>query len=163
METFNLDPIWVRALGMMILHSLWQVSLLITIYYVANRIYRFKASHRYSVGMVTVGLIAFAMVMTLLFYLRPIDDNSMMVHQATMITISPIDAVGLENNSSWQDYLPVLVQSWTIGFILLMIYRIIGFGYTIYLRKTALPDTNTARINLLEKLTELLKLQVNES
>ena len=114
-DIFNTDA-WITALGVMILHSLWQFTLIAALTALILRMYRPQAAHvRYRIMITAVGIMALLAVFTAWSAVN-IDRNSLYISLYTYPGHSSADASLIQTVTRMaHPVMPYIVFVWILG------------------------------------------------
>jgi bla regulator protein blaR1 len=136
-----MTPYVLNALGLALLHSLWQVSVLAFLVWVAFGSLQ-KSQWRYAVACLALALVPLSFVITVLWVYTPdvTDSFTVRINHAVASMVSSLQTSSATANAfvfNLESYLPYLVMVWSIGVACYALHLLGGWVYVLHLRHSA--------------------------
>jgi bla regulator protein blaR1 len=152
-----------NALGLALLHSLWQVSALAFLVWVSLGILQ-KSQGRYLVSCVALALVPISFLTTVLWVYTPdvTDSFTVKVNHVVADVVSALRTSSTDGNNAFafklEAYLPYLVMAWLLGVAFYALHLLGGWVYVLHLRRSAKHLSNLLSVRL-ESLAQGLGLK----
>jgi beta-lactamase regulating signal transducer with metallopeptidase domain len=152
-----------NALGLALLHSLWQVSALAFLVWVGLGVLQ-KSQERYLVSCVAFALVPISFLITVLWVYTPdvTDSFTVKVNHVVADVVSALRTSSTSSNTVFafhlESYLPYLVMAWLLGVAGYALHLFGGWVYVLHLRRSAKQLSNRLSVRL-ESLSQGLGLK----
>jgi len=152
------------ALGYMLLHSIWQISLLALLAAAGMRLLRYStAQRRYQVLQLCLHLMLLSAVGTLFYYLRQEQTLGKAMQQTNTFISVPTDSSLPASPAAWtylegyvQQVLPLLARGWLLGVSLLLLRLLYNLHNAQRLRYRGLETPAKHYVQLTDRLARAM-------
>lgn len=150
-----------QALGWTFIHSLWQGCLLMILFMIVTKVFKFNSLGKYWGSLMMMTMLFFASSFTLTQYLSASEIITQLTEASTFVvnTIQPIQ--NFEGNSLFQPYLSAIASLWLLGAIFYAIRLCGGFVQIYRLKRTAVSGVSEELRNRFNQL--LLKTKIDKT